>query len=146
MYKILSESYKIPLHWFSCLTCVDFVACFSVHVRGSEYIPLLGSSDPSSFLLGVPDIELWSNFNFSLFLSLYYFLGAWYFHLIFPFYCSFPCLKRKGFFSNQKLIMEPDYMSICSLISSILPFLVTMQEEEKGFALLLELMEFLGFA
>ncbi|XP_062162963.1 uncharacterized protein LOC133869882 [Alnus glutinosa] len=33
-------------------------ACFSAHVRGSEYIPLLGSSDQSSFLLGVPDIEL----------------------------------------------------------------------------------------
>ncbi|XP_027347008.1 translin-associated protein X isoform X2 [Abrus precatorius] len=34
------------------------IACFSVHVRGSEYIPLLGSNDSSSFLLGVPDIEL----------------------------------------------------------------------------------------
>ena len=33
-------------------------ACFSVHVRGSEYIPLLGSNDPSSFLVGVPDSEL----------------------------------------------------------------------------------------
>ncbi|XP_017405661.2 uncharacterized protein LOC108319134 isoform X2 [Vigna angularis] len=33
-------------------------ACFSVHVRGSEYIPLLGTDDPSSFLVGVPDIEL----------------------------------------------------------------------------------------
>ncbi|XP_021625933.1 translin-associated protein X isoform X3 [Manihot esculenta] len=33
-------------------------ACFSVHVRGSEYMPLLGSSEPSSFLLGVSDIEL----------------------------------------------------------------------------------------
>ncbi|KAK7346159.1 hypothetical protein VNO80_20674 [Phaseolus coccineus] len=33
-------------------------ACFSVHVRGSEYIPLLGSNDPSSFLVGVPDTEL----------------------------------------------------------------------------------------
>ncbi|KAL5553810.1 hypothetical protein UlMin_041211 [Ulmus minor] len=32
-------------------------ACFSVHVRGSEYMPLLGSDDPTSFLLGVPDIE-----------------------------------------------------------------------------------------
>ncbi|WCJ22062.1 Translin family protein [Euphorbia peplus] len=32
-------------------------ACFNVHVRGSEYMPLLGSSDPSSFLLGVSDIE-----------------------------------------------------------------------------------------
>ncbi|XP_027916794.1 translin-associated protein X isoform X1 [Vigna unguiculata] len=33
-------------------------ACFSVHVRGSEYIPLIGTDDPSSFLVGVPDIEL----------------------------------------------------------------------------------------
>lgn len=33
-------------------------ACFSVRVRGSEYIPLLGSSDPSSFLVGVSDGEL----------------------------------------------------------------------------------------
>ncbi|XP_022776698.1 translin-associated protein X isoform X2 [Durio zibethinus] len=33
-------------------------ACFSVRVRGSEYTPLLGSSDPSSFLLGVSDVEL----------------------------------------------------------------------------------------
>ncbi|XP_038885503.1 translin-associated protein X isoform X2 [Benincasa hispida] len=33
-------------------------ACFSVHVRGSEYMPLLGSDDPGSFLSGVPDIEL----------------------------------------------------------------------------------------
>jgi len=57
---------------------------------------------------------------------------------------NFPCLKRKRFSSNEKLIMEPDYMSICPLISSILPFLVTMQEEEKGFALLLELMSSLA--
>ncbi|KAK6921863.1 Translin family [Dillenia turbinata] len=33
-------------------------ACFSIHVRGSEYIPLLGSSDPSYTLFGVPDIDL----------------------------------------------------------------------------------------
>ncbi|KAI9105120.1 hypothetical protein K1719_022836 [Acacia pycnantha] len=33
-------------------------ACFGVHVRGSEYIPLLGSNDPNSFLVGLPDIEL----------------------------------------------------------------------------------------
>ncbi|XP_062111314.1 uncharacterized protein LOC133822869 [Humulus lupulus] len=32
-------------------------ACFSVHVRGSEYMPLLGSNDPNSILLGVPDAE-----------------------------------------------------------------------------------------
>ncbi|KAH0997568.1 hypothetical protein GBA52_021432 [Prunus armeniaca] len=33
-------------------------ACFGVHVRGSEYMPLLGSDDPTSFLLGVPDVEI----------------------------------------------------------------------------------------
>ncbi|CAO2828350.1 unnamed protein product [Amaranthus hypochondriacus] len=33
-------------------------ACFSVHVRGSEYIPLIGSNDPSFTLMGVPDMEL----------------------------------------------------------------------------------------
>ncbi|KAF4402733.1 uncharacterized protein LOC115701220 isoform X2 [Cannabis sativa] len=32
-------------------------ACFSVHVRGSEYMPLHGSNDPNSILLGVPDFE-----------------------------------------------------------------------------------------
>ncbi|KAL8161437.1 hypothetical protein V2J09_012926 [Rumex salicifolius] len=33
-------------------------ACFSVHVRGSEYIPLLGSSDPNYSLMGVQDIDM----------------------------------------------------------------------------------------
>ncbi|XP_056697090.1 uncharacterized protein [Spinacia oleracea] len=33
-------------------------ACFGVHVRGSEYIPLLGEMDPSYTLMGVPDMEL----------------------------------------------------------------------------------------
>ncbi|KAK4788076.1 hypothetical protein SAY86_019395 [Trapa natans] len=32
-------------------------ACFSVHVRGSEYIPMLGSSDQSYPLMGVPNID-----------------------------------------------------------------------------------------
>ncbi|KAM0964798.1 hypothetical protein ACFX2C_020800 [Malus domestica] len=32
--------------------------CFGVHVRGSEYMPLLGSDDPTSFLLAVPDFEI----------------------------------------------------------------------------------------
>ncbi|XP_059648716.1 uncharacterized protein LOC132294759 isoform X1 [Cornus florida] len=32
-------------------------ACFSVHVRGSEYIPLLGSADNGYSLLGVTDLE-----------------------------------------------------------------------------------------
>ncbi|KAI6676921.1 hypothetical protein NL676_037717 [Syzygium grande] len=30
-------------------------ACFSVHVRGSEYIPLLGSDDPSYSLMGLAE-------------------------------------------------------------------------------------------
>uniref|UniRef100_A0A7C9D9E9 Translin-associated protein X n=2 Tax=Opuntia streptacantha TaxID=393608 RepID=A0A7C9D9E9_OPUST len=33
-------------------------AIFSVHVRGSEYIPLLGSNEPNYSLLGVSDFEL----------------------------------------------------------------------------------------
>ncbi|KAF5197819.1 Translin-associated protein x, partial [Thalictrum thalictroides] len=33
-------------------------ACFSVHVRGSEYMPLLGSSEPNFSFLGVTDFEL----------------------------------------------------------------------------------------
>lgn len=60
-----------------CLTYIQFlhqiliiyvvcVACFSVHVRGSEYIPLLGSNDPSSFLAVVPDIEIWGISLFSV--------------------------------------------------------------------------------
>ncbi|KAG8366493.1 hypothetical protein BUALT_Bualt17G0085700 [Buddleja alternifolia] len=32
-------------------------ACFSVHVRGSEYVPFLGSDDTSFSLLGMPEIE-----------------------------------------------------------------------------------------
>nr|XP_027097440.1 translin-associated protein X isoform X1 [Coffea arabica]XP_027097442.1 translin-associated protein X isoform X1 [Coffea arabica]XP_027097443.1 translin-associated protein X isoform X1 [Coffea arabica] len=32
-------------------------ACFSVHVRGSEYIPLVGSADSSYSLIGLPDFE-----------------------------------------------------------------------------------------
>ena len=48
-----------------------FVACFSVHVRGSEYMPLLGSNDPNSILLGVTDIETWSKY-----LILFNFLSA----------------------------------------------------------------------
>ncbi|KAF3431627.1 hypothetical protein FNV43_RR26358 [Rhamnella rubrinervis] len=33
-------------------------ACFSVHVRGSEYMPLLGSDNSSYFVLGMPEVEL----------------------------------------------------------------------------------------
>ncbi|KAG6399930.1 hypothetical protein SASPL_141416 [Salvia splendens] len=32
-------------------------ACYSVHVRGSEYIPFLGSEDTNFSMLGVPEIE-----------------------------------------------------------------------------------------
>ncbi|KAJ8760626.1 hypothetical protein K2173_015293 [Erythroxylum novogranatense] len=32
-------------------------ACFSVHLRGSEYMPMLGSAERGSFLLGVSDME-----------------------------------------------------------------------------------------
>ncbi|KAH6798675.1 Translin family protein [Perilla frutescens var. frutescens] len=32
-------------------------ACFSVHVRGSEYIPFLGSEDTGFSMLGVPEME-----------------------------------------------------------------------------------------
>jgi hypothetical protein len=48
----------------TCLEMSNFVyacvsACFSVHVRGSEYIPLLGSSaDPYSFF-GASDFDQW---------------------------------------------------------------------------------------
>ena len=44
--------------------CLNFVyacvsACFSVHVRGSEYIPLLGSSaDPDYSFFGASDFDL----------------------------------------------------------------------------------------
>ncbi|KAL5720147.1 hypothetical protein ACHQM5_012842 [Ranunculus cassubicifolius] len=33
-------------------------ACFSVHVRGSEYMPMLGSSDPNYSFLGGSELEL----------------------------------------------------------------------------------------
>ncbi|KAM7264480.1 hypothetical protein ACFE04_002163 [Oxalis oulophora] len=32
-------------------------ACFSVHVRGSEYAPMLGPDDLSSFMPGIPSVE-----------------------------------------------------------------------------------------
>ncbi|XP_020250036.1 translin-associated protein X [Asparagus officinalis] len=32
-------------------------ACYSVHVRGSEYIPLLGTSDPDYSFFSAPDID-----------------------------------------------------------------------------------------
>ncbi|XP_050277600.1 uncharacterized protein LOC126719081 isoform X3 [Quercus robur] len=56
----MDDSYDMKTKMDTMLQSVMKIenACFSVHVRGSEYIPLLGSSDPSSFLLGVPDIEL----------------------------------------------------------------------------------------
>lgn len=33
-------------------------ACYSVHVRGSEYIPLVGSDEPSYSLLGVSEVDI----------------------------------------------------------------------------------------
>lgn len=33
---------------------LSIAACYSVHVRGSEYIPLIGSNEASCALLGVP--------------------------------------------------------------------------------------------
>ncbi|CAN6454765.1 unnamed protein product [Victoria cruziana] len=33
-------------------------ACFSVHVRGLEYVPLLGSSDPNFPLFGMSDLDI----------------------------------------------------------------------------------------
>lgn len=40
-----------------CMYMYVFAACFSVHVRGSEYIPLLGSADADYPMLGLPDFE-----------------------------------------------------------------------------------------
>uniref|UniRef100_A0A7N1A305 Translin n=1 Tax=Kalanchoe fedtschenkoi TaxID=63787 RepID=A0A7N1A305_KALFE len=33
-------------------------ACYSVHVRGSEYIPLRGTTEPSYSLPGAPEVDL----------------------------------------------------------------------------------------
>ncbi|XP_028803485.1 translin-associated protein X isoform X2 [Neltuma alba] len=57
---IMDDSYDMKTKMDTMLQSVMKIenACFSVHVRGSEYIPLLGSNDPSSFLVGLPDIEL----------------------------------------------------------------------------------------
>lgn len=40
-----------------CVYVHVFAACFSVHVRGSEYIPLLGSADADYPMLGLPGFE-----------------------------------------------------------------------------------------
>ena len=50
MWKVNSVSFCIVL----------IAACFSVHMRGSEYIPLLGTSDPDYSFLGAPDFDSWS--------------------------------------------------------------------------------------
>ncbi|OMO93603.1 Multi antimicrobial extrusion protein [Corchorus capsularis] len=57
---LMDDSYDMKSKMDTMLQSVVKIenACCSVSVRGSEYIPLLGSSDPGSFLLGVPDVEL----------------------------------------------------------------------------------------
>ncbi|GMI75306.1 hypothetical protein like AT2G03780 [Hibiscus trionum] len=56
---LMDDSYDMKTKMITMLQSVVKIenACFSVRVRGSEYIPLLGSSDPSSFLVGVSDAE-----------------------------------------------------------------------------------------
>ncbi|OMO72149.1 Multi antimicrobial extrusion protein [Corchorus olitorius] len=57
---LMDDSHDMKIKMDTMLQSVVKIenACFSVRVRGSEYIPLLGSSDRGSFLLGVPDVEL----------------------------------------------------------------------------------------
>ncbi|GLT76718.1 hypothetical protein SLA2020_483620 [Shorea laevis] len=56
---LMDDAHDIKIKMDTMLQSVVKIenACFSVHVRGSEYIPLLGSNDPSTFLLAVPDDE-----------------------------------------------------------------------------------------
>lgn len=56
---IMDDSYDMKPKMDTMLQSVTKIenACFSVHVRGSEYMPLLGSNEPNSILLGVTDIE-----------------------------------------------------------------------------------------
>lgn len=56
---IMDDSYDMKSKMDTMLQSVTKIenACFSVHVRGSEYMPLLGSNDPNSILFGVTDIE-----------------------------------------------------------------------------------------
>ncbi|XP_052187541.1 uncharacterized protein LOC127798197 [Diospyros lotus] len=57
---IMDDSYDMKTKMDTMLQSVIKIenACFSVHVRGSEGIPLLGSDDvPSYSSMGVPDVE-----------------------------------------------------------------------------------------
>ncbi|KAG6759744.1 hypothetical protein POTOM_036233 [Populus tomentosa] len=58
MDTMLQSVVKIENGFTASFNCVIVAACYGVHVRGSEYTPLLGSSEPSSFLLRVSDAEL----------------------------------------------------------------------------------------
>ncbi|GAA0139793.1 hypothetical protein LIER_01269 [Lithospermum erythrorhizon] len=55
----MDDSYDMKTKMETMLQSVMKIenACFSVHVRGSEYIPLMGSEDGSFSLLTVPDLE-----------------------------------------------------------------------------------------
>lgn len=56
----MDDSYDMKTKMDTMLQSVMKIenAIFSVHVRGSEYTPLLGSTDPDYSLLGVSDIDL----------------------------------------------------------------------------------------
>ncbi|KAE9451134.1 hypothetical protein C3L33_16967, partial [Rhododendron williamsianum] len=53
----ISWTYLKKKHENSIGSMISLPPCFSVRVRGSEYIPLLGSDVPSYSLLGVSDLE-----------------------------------------------------------------------------------------
>ncbi|KAL5761579.1 hypothetical protein ACOSP7_017843 [Xanthoceras sorbifolium] len=59
LFPLMDDSSDMKMKMDTMLQSVVKIenACFRVHVRGSEYTQL-GSSDPSSFLLGLPDSEL----------------------------------------------------------------------------------------
>ncbi|KAK9124846.1 hypothetical protein Scep_013692 [Stephania cephalantha] len=56
----MDENYEMKKKMDTMLQSVVKIenACFSVHVRGSEYIPLLGCSDPNFSFLGAQVLEL----------------------------------------------------------------------------------------
>ncbi|XAR65315.1 hypothetical protein NMG60_11009400 [Bertholletia excelsa] len=55
----MDDSFEMKTKMDTMLQSVKKIenACFSVHVRGSEYIPLLGSDVPSYPLLGLSELE-----------------------------------------------------------------------------------------
>ncbi|KAK9154424.1 hypothetical protein Sjap_001904 [Stephania japonica] len=57
---IMDENYEMKKKMDTMLQSIVKIenACFSVHVRGSEYIPLLGCSDPNFSFLGAQELEL----------------------------------------------------------------------------------------